>query len=323
MMKPSDPTNTDTGTLKTQPDLIVWRKLEDLAVHPLAAKMPMLPEDALEMVALLASIELHGLDRQPLIIDPHDRLMDGRHRKLMAKRAGIGDVPCIVRPEEEAPSIIVESLVGRRHYTKGARAYLAAPLLVAAAEANKEARTQQLLAGANPRKPIQSVFGNNEEGFAAQLGFSGDLARQAKDIHKKFAAADERLAKWRDKFPDLVKQIGGPGKESGYPVPEWAQPVPENLRNRFEPKILSGDLGLGAVIQAIAGLEATKGQPRAEQREFALIMEGFKTMRLRVARWDKLSPEEEAQAAAEAAGVFDALPEAVRQQIILRKTASR
>lgn len=316
-------TNTEVGTLADRTSAnVIFKPLADLSVHPLAARMPMLAEDTPEMVALTASIETNGF-LQPFIINERDQIMDGRHRRVGGKRAGVTAVPCIMRPDAEAASIIVESLVGRRHYTKGARAYLAAPLLVAAAEANKEARKNQLLAGANPRKPTQWAFGTSDDDFAAQLGFGVELARQAKDIHRKFATADERLTKWCEKFPDLVKQIGGPGKVSGYPAPEWAQPVPENLRERFEPQILSGEMGLGAVIQAIAGIESTKGQGKKTRGGESLFYEAMNTFQLRFDYYEGFDEEGKRTAVKTFADWLAARPLEFRQGVLTALTTSK
>jgi hypothetical protein len=145
-------------------ELIVYRRLDQLAIHPLAKDMPMLPADAPEMVSLVASIELHGLERQPLVIDGRDRIMDGRHRCAAAKRAGLETVPCIVRAEEEAGSIIIDSLAARRHLTKGALAYVSWPLLD---EAAKE-RAPRHGSSASTRRisRLNRLMGNRGRSFA-------------------------------------------------------------------------------------------------------------------------------------------------------------
>lgn len=280
---------------------IVMVSLADLTIHPLATKMPMLAPDAPERVAARHSIELHGLGRQPLIINERLEIMDGRHRRDDAKRVGLLEVPCIIRPDEEAAAIIVESLLARRHYTKGARAYLAAPLLVAAAEANKAARRNLLMAGDNPRKPLQAVFGKTESEFSQELGFSVDEAQRAKTLHVKFAGADARVAKWRAEHPDV--EIAD-------------EDIEENLRARFEPLILSGEMGLGGVLQAIAGIESTRGQSKSERSKASLFFEGMKTFQLRFGYWETFSPEEKRQATRAFAEFTVQLPADVQREIL-------
>ena len=147
-------------TLETTSNVgaVVLRGAKSLTIHRLAKSIPLPAVDAPEREALRASIELHGI-REPLFITPHDEIVNGRMRFEDGRKVGLTEFPCVVCPDADAAVIIVESLVARRHYTKGARAYLLAHLLEEAAEANKATRAEQLLVGKAVRNPTELVSG--------------------------------------------------------------------------------------------------------------------------------------------------------------------
>ncbi len=294
---------------------IVLRPAKSLTIHKLARAIPMLPVDAPEREELRASIELRGL-LQPLIVTPQDEIVDGRVRFEDGRKLGLTEFPCIVHPDAEAAAIIVESLVARRHYTKGARAYLLAHLLEEAAEANKVARADQLLIGKTLRNPTELGFGKTEGDFAMQFGFSAELIRQAKAVHVQFRKADKARVDWRGKFPDLVKQADAlaAGREAE-PLPSFAEAYPDDLRARFEPKILAGDAGLGAVIQAIVGKLSTEGMPKGSSSHAQLLFDGWDTAFQRLTRWEKLQPKERESFVAKVPTWVKSIPADLRQVI--------
>ena len=71
-----------------------------------------------------------------------------------------------------------------------------------------------------------------------------------------------------------------------------------DYRPQIEPLVLSGDIGLGAAIAGFAGRAATKGKPRREADPAALIQRGFNDLRVRLANWDLLQPDQRKAAAA-------------------------
>lgn len=100
-------------------------------------------------------------------------------------------------------------------------------------------------------RKAQSTQSTVVEELANQLGFSRDLFFQARQVWEKFA-----------KRPDL--------------------------RERFEPLIVAGEMGLGACLAGIAGMEATVGKERKDRPVDQLILAGFKEIKTRFAKWDTL-----------------------------------
>lgn len=291
-----------------QDQLIQHRDAADLKIHPLANRQPMLPPEAPESLALVESMALYGQERQPLIITEDNQVMDGRHRLRDGLRAGITVFACIVRPEHEAAAIIAESLVGRRHYTKGARAYLVFPLMDEAANAIRDEQIRGLKAGKKSRASAQQTHGG-VEAIAERFGFGRELYFQAKNVHAEFAEAEKQLAKWRAANPEKAALL-----DEGKQVTE----APPNLRAQFEPAILAGDLGLGGAMQAIAGVKATRGKPKVTPPEIALLMKGIDTLSIRLGRAWKDLPEAEQETALFHMGtaLTTNLPALARKQLI-------
>jgi|GEM_PF-3096349 len=110
----------------------------------------------------------------------------------------------------------------------------------------------------NSPKPIESVSGKSRDEICASLGFSPDTLEQARQLHEVFS-----------KRPDL--------------------------REKFEPKILSGEAGLGGVLAGIAGKEATEKMPRKDRPDFELIGEAVKQLELRFDYWSRLEASKRKQ----------------------------
>ena len=80
--------------------------------------------------ALVSSVQGSGI-LEPIKVCRVDRaigvfyIVDGRNRWKAAQHAGLSAVPTILVDPSDAPSIIASTVAARRHYTKGATAYLA------------------------------------------------------------------------------------------------------------------------------------------------------------------------------------------------------
>ncbi len=73
------------------------------------------------------------------------RVVDGRIRIHAAIVAGLDDVPTAEVAEDEAASVVLQSLLARKHYTKSGRAFLAVPLLDAALAESSRRATEALI----------------------------------------------------------------------------------------------------------------------------------------------------------------------------------
>jgi hypothetical protein len=267
------------NTIKSHsPDFIQW--------HSLIRTMPRWADESPEMAALVADIQERGID-QPLIVCRTDDgaevpgdffLLDGRHRHRAAILAGLTQVPIIERDESEALGIVLGSITQRRHFSKGALAYLCYPVIEAAAVPKEN----YLKKGP---KSIQSTTGNVEE-LCARSGFSRDLYFQARKVHEAFA-----------RRPDL--------------------------REEYEPRILSGEMGLGACVAGLAGKESTEGAKRQDRPPEQLLFDGFAAISVRFRAWDKLEGSTRRAVADRAVETILALPDEVQDSLLRALRAAR
>jgi hypothetical protein len=277
-----------TETTSTTSEILL-RDPQSLALHPCLDGMPELATDDPKFSALVADVRDRGFD-YPAIIDEQDRVIDGRHRRRIAGMLGI-QLPTTRRDSADASEIILATLMQRRHYSKGALAYMAAPLFADVVEAGRVRRLAGLKAGANPRDRIQygdGKIGKTVEQLADELGFSVELYTQAKKV--------------RDKFDDATEY-------------EWNDlPRPTTYKRYFEGKLLAGEIGLGGILQAIAGKEATQGQAKITPKVATLFERGLQAFTTRfTTKWDKLSPADRQPIVKSVATEVTKWPEDVRQ----------
>lgn len=109
-MTTTDPTTSiDTGddTMSGEPELC-WLNLADLAAHPDN------PRTSLgDLTELVRSIRAHGI-LEPLVVLPADtdgiyRIIAGHRRHAAGLKAGVADVPAVVRPM--SPAEVVEAML--------------------------------------------------------------------------------------------------------------------------------------------------------------------------------------------------------------------
>lgn len=257
---------------------------ENILWHGMVQKLPRWSDKSLEMEQLVHDVSERGID-QPLIccrsMDGGESpsklyLIDGRHRHRAAILANLETVPVVVREETDAAGIVLGSLIQRRHFTKGALAYLSYPVMTLAGRV-KPGRPKKL-STESTIKPIDLL--------AVELGFSRDLFYQAKQLHELF---EKR----------------------------------EDLREDFEARILSGELGLGACIAGIAGRDATAGAKRNDRGPEQLIFASFADLTTRFSRWEKIEPAQRKAIANETANTMLALPEEVQDSVLRALKAAR
>jgi hypothetical protein len=262
--------------LQHSPDFIQW--------HNLIRSMPRWADESPEMAALVEDVRERGID-QPLIVcltdgggeTPGDYyLLDGRHRHRAAILAGLTSVPVVERDESEALGIVLNSITQRRHFSKGALAYLCYPVLEAAALPH---------GGDRKSKSTQSTLIDTET-LCSRSGFGRDLYFQARRVHEVFA-----------RRPDL--------------------------REEYEPRILSGDMGLGACVAGLAGKESTEGTKRQDRPPEKLLIDGFQAIETRFRAWDKLEGSARRDVADRAVETILSLPDEVQDTLLRALRAAR
>jgi hypothetical protein len=184
-----------------------------------------------ERAALWASLEREGI-LEPLKAhkDAQGRWIidDGRHRYEWALATGKATVPVVEVTPAQGQALIEATVIGRRHWTKGQRAYLGVLLHPEVTEAQ-------------PGRPKNTdSVGNylNATDLSERLGVSVDTIHQAVELYRAFHS---------------------PGAKPGSPEAIEAA----DLKDRYEMSIWAG-AGLGAVIAGIAGGQSTGGKTRPE-----------------------------------------------------------
>lgn len=170
--------------------------------HRLIAGMPKWAAESAEMAALSEDIRERGID-QPLVVCTTEDgveepgylfLLDGRHRLQGAMLAGLTEVPVIYRDEADAVAIIFSSITQRRHFGKGALAYLLYPVMAADAPTH---------GGDRKSKSTESTLILD---LCVRAGFSRDLYFQAKGVHEVFAKRDDLRSEYESRI--LAGEIG-------------------------------------------------------------------------------------------------------------------
>lgn len=263
-----------------------------LAEHPLLKGMPVVRRDEPETAGFIETIKTAGRIDVPILLDPEGRILDGRRRRLAASVLGL-PLPARTVATGDAATVVLHSLAGRRNLTKGALAYLALPLLRPMIEEAQARRIAMLRRGDSPVTNSVGYGAKNLTQVAAELGFSDELLRQA--------------AKVRELLEDDT-------------VHEWGEDgAPATYRQHFEPVLFAGDIGLGGIIQAIAGKTATQGKARttpAAREMFARDLEA--TKKRFAAKWEAIPPEERREITQEVAAAVTGWPEDVLRALLLR-----
>lgn len=277
----------------TKPELIQIDPCSpDYRLHPLYKDLPGQDDDGdQEFLALCDDIARRGVT-DPIKVTPSKLICDGRRRSKAAKRQQLASIPALVVPEEEAVTIALASLCHRTHYTKGARAYLAYPHLKTAHDEAIRAEVKRRESGKRGPLPTQSATVGTVQELAVSIGVSKDVFEQAKKVHELFKDKD--------------------------------------LKAVFEPKILAGEVGLGACIAGIAGQSATKGKGKRVNAQLDLFTGSFDSLTTRYRYWQKFDEDEKRAATASITTALTDMPddllstfgEEVKAEITRRKRAA-
>ena len=99
----------------TRERVTVWDTGEVLYVHPVASLFPMMSDE--EVDDLATDIKANGL-AEPILLDQHEQLIDGRNRLEACRRAQVS--PDFMRVTLDDPvALILSKNIARRHLSKG------------------------------------------------------------------------------------------------------------------------------------------------------------------------------------------------------------
>ena len=187
------------------------------------------------------------------------KVWDGRHRLEWAMSRGKDSVPVIHVTEEVGHKLMEASVIGRRHWTKGQRAYLGVIC---------HPEVAGVTAG-RPKKSADSIGVSGAPDLAHRLGVSPDVVNQAVTLYKAFHA---------------------PGSKANSAEAIEAA----DLKAKYEMSIWAG-AGLGAVIAGLGGGKATHGKDRNESG-WASLDKPLGTMTRLGKQFDSWDEEEKAKA---------------------------
>lgn len=245
----------------------------ELKPHSLRTKLQTYADDDPRYIALVDDIKDRGI-QLPLLITSDARIVDGLSKWRAAKRLQLKTVPVITIPDEEVALTIVQTLLQRRHFTKGALAYLTFPLVADAADEVKK-RGSKYFTWIN-------ALSTNEvlTALVERTGIGLRVYLQAKELHKIFA---ER----------------------------------EDLKAKFEPEIIEGEIGLGAAVAGANYLikgNKTGGAPKEVTKQLDLFTDGFKTMQTRYKYWDNFDLPQKETAVRVIRNTVSAMPPTLRTE---------
>lgn len=259
--------SVSSQTLPVSGDYVSATKLAD---HPLLSHIPTWDRDQPEFHSLVESIRARGLDYE-VLVDEEDRVVDGRNRR---NACAVLKQPVRIRrvAQAEAASIIVASLINRRHLGKGALAYLSAPLFKDVLEESKARHLAMLKSGGDSKAYSVGTAPKGVEDVAAQVGVSTALFEQALKLRRMF---DEQPAEIRAKYEPRV--LGPWLDEAG----DWQDPI--GLGYMIN--------GLTSLINEAAGKEKKLGKRAQHDRLFIGFLPKLKS------HWSSASAEQKAQIA--------------------------
>lgn len=175
----------------------------DLADHPLLAHIPVWPATSAEFKSLRESLREDG-QLYEVLIDSGNRVVDGRNRRNALLSIN-QPVACRRVSDSEVSTVILDSLLQRRHLCKSARAYLVVPVLEPALA---EARTRRAL-NVTADSRLDRLSGKNVDELAATYGFSRDLIFQARRVRELLDKHPEHRDEVEQRILDGELSLGG------------------------------------------------------------------------------------------------------------------
>ncbi len=223
-----------------------------LSVHPILAAIPNPPDEQEATERLQLDVEARGLD-EPLAVDEQNRVVNGRRRLRVVLGLNHPEVRIERVPNASVVGIILASLVHRRHFTKGALAYVVFPLLEPSLAEAQKRQLAVLKQGPNSPSSTQWTTGRTVEEIAHQCGFGRSIFYQAKDVHKLF------------------------GQQAVY-------------KAKMEGMLLAGETSLQGVLAGFNG-QQNAGQPRRLSDQLDLFGDTFGKLRYHFQRtWVSMDP---------------------------------
>ena len=186
--------------------------------------------ESLDELGIIEPIKAYREKRRWVAVDGRHRLewaKDGAEEKSTGVRVQDPKIPLLEISRKDAEAIIEASVIGRRHWTKGQRAWLGVMQHPEVCEVGE----------GRPKNSDSVGVSQTATSLSSRLGVSADVVSQAVQLYRLFFA---------------------PGAKSGSPEAIEAAA----LKAKYE-HLIWGGAGLGGVLAGIAGGEATTQKPKA------------------------------------------------------------
>lgn len=177
--------------------------------------------NSLDEIGIQEALKAHRDEAGQLWLD------DGRHRLEWALLRGKSHVKVKVITAAEGSAMVEATVIGRRHWTKGQRAYLGVILHPEVAEGEKRGGNQKAKKGKAPEPALTAP------GLAERIGVSADTVQHAIKLFTLFHAPG-----FEPTSPEGIEAAG--------------------LKEKYEISIWAG-AGLGGVLAGIEGGKKTDG----------------------------------------------------------------
>jgi len=290
-----------------------YRDPASLTIHPALKSQPRLALDHPQMIAWRRGMKRSGLDAHEVLITGGNEIVDGRHWCWNAKALQWEKVRVRLVADNEVSAVIMETLVNRRHYTKGQLAYIVAPMLddiFAEARGREQATLRQNSATAlhsvqSGPSALSAKGIETPDSIAANLGISYRVLMQAREIHEMFRSdKTKRTMTDRD---DVT--------EKGVTLQEFFEPRILLVEDPEAPRTRA--YGLGAVIagaKAVINMEGKGrdhggGRPREIQQQLTLFGTSINAFGAKFDYWKKWEPETRQAAMASLPPVVEKMPD--------------
>ena len=264
---------------------VAMRDPGTLKPHPLRRHFPKPDKESPEWFALADSVRAGGV-LQPLLITEEGLVVDGVWRLQAAKDWQMPEVPCRVVRADDAGWIIAESLICRKQMTRGATVYLMVPIVREIVQSGVLRRLANLKNGRTTNeielKPqcfsmsSNSTLDNTESvrGLCARWGIGKDVFYKAKAVWLWLAEGE--MTALRKLHADLGLAVPAAGE---------LRQLQEDLREDFEPALLSGEKNLWNVESGIKG-RLTGGAHEPPMKQLELFGAALDTLAVRAERFD-------------------------------------
>ena len=271
-----------TQTLKLTPDTQV-------RPHSIIKHIPTWSDEDPRYVALRESVHRNGIvdaikmTASHQIIDP-----DSRERYRAAQAWQLTEIPVQIVPDDQVATTALDTLLHRRHLTKGQRAYLAVPLIEFAFEEGKRKKIQNLQKGQQiPESALNALSGKTSVALAESLGVGSRLLEMARKLHNIYAENPE----YRDQTEVMLLADTDGGEQAD-----------------------KRPMSLHGAIAGFAGKVAPQDHRNENNRQMLLFEDGLNTLRKRLSYWDMVrqNPTKRSEATREIESIVEQMPDDLR-----------